>query len=201
MTGQAVVQLLHPLHFVASVMSPHTIQTDPLAWDAVSEPLIGPGYDPSRVVETCQKVLVEVCDTIAKKFLAITDADTGESLVREVVRVHKKYPGENGGDLPDLLIKWVEGRQINAMTSPEIGEIRLDHLPDARTGAHKDYGFFLAVGEGIKHLNGSADEHEVYNWDFAPTALHIMGERTAHGYCRNRHRLPSCHWIEFPESN
>jgi len=118
----------------------------------------------------------EVCDTIAKKFLAITDADTGESLVREVVRVHKKYAGENGGDLPDLLIKWIEGRQINAMTSPEIGEIRLDYLPDARTGAYKDYGFFLAVGEGIKHLNGSADEHEVYNWEFAPTALHIMRE-------------------------
>ena len=132
------------------------------------------GREPKGKVEP--KDYDEVCDTIAKKFLAITDADTGESLVREVVRVHKKYPGENGGDLPDLLIKRVEGRQINAMTSPEIGEIRLDHLPDARTGAHKDYGFFLAVGGGIKHLNGSADEHEVYNWDFAPTALHIMGE-------------------------
>jgi len=117
-----------------------------------------------------------MCDKLEEEFLKITDADTGESLVREVVRVPKKYPGENTGDLPDLLIKWVEGRQINAMKSEDIGEIRLDHLPDARTGAHKDYGFFLAVGEGIRHLDGSEDR-EVYNWDVAPTALHIMGEK------------------------
>jgi arylsulfatase A-like enzyme len=49
-------------------------------------------------------------------------------------------------------------------------------LPDARTGAHKDYGFFLAVGEGIRHLDDSEELREVYNWDVAPTALHIMGE-------------------------
>ena len=132
------------------------------------------GREPNGKVDP--KDYDDLCDKIAEEFLAIKDADTGEPLVREVVRVHEKYPGDNGGDLPDLLVKWVEGRQITAMESPNIGEIRLDHLPDVRTGAHKDYGFFLAVGKGIRHLNGSADLQEVYNWDVAPTALHIMGE-------------------------
>ena len=78
--------------------------------------------------------------------------------------------------MPDLVIKWVEGKSITAMTSPEVGDIYRDHLPDARTGAHKDVGFFLAVGEGIRHVDGQVDGLEqAYNWDVAPTILDYFG--------------------------
>ena len=106
----------------------------------------------------------------------LINPETGDQLVQEVFRPHKKYPGDHTDDLPDLVIKWVPGKDIKVMSSPEVGEIRRDHLPDARTGAHQDVGFFLAVGKGIRHVDGQKEDLEqAYNWDVAPTILQYMG--------------------------
>lgn len=117
-----------------------------------------------------------LCDKIAEQFMELVHPETGEKLVSEIVKPHEKYPGDYSADLPDLVIKWVPGKDITVMTSPEVGEIRRDHLPDARTGAHQDVGFFVAVGEGIRHIDGQKEGLEqAYNWDVAPTVLKYFG--------------------------
>ena len=65
-----------------------------------------------------------LCDKIADQFMELVNPETGDKLVQEVFRPHKKYPGDHTDDLPDLVIKWVPGKDIKVMSSPEVGEIR-----------------------------------------------------------------------------
>ncbi len=117
-----------------------------------------------------------LCQEIAEAFSALTNPESGQPVVSEVVFPHKKYPGDHMDDLPDLVIKWTDDAFIDAMTSPQTGEIRMDNLPDARTGAHKDYGFILAAGRGIRHVDGVRENLRLATTeDVAPTILQYMG--------------------------
>ena len=108
--------------------------------------------------------------------MELKDPETGKQLVSEVVFPHKKYPGDHVADLPDLVIKWNDDMHIQGMVSQKTGEIFMSEIPDARTGAHKDFGFFLAVGDGIRHVNGEKDNlRQAYSEDIAPTILKYMG--------------------------
>jgi predicted AlkP superfamily phosphohydrolase/phosphomutase len=114
-----------------------------------------------------------LCEKIAAEFRELKDPDTGQPLVSEIVFPHKKYPGDHMMDFPDIVIKWVNAAHITAMASPKVGEIRIPDIPDARTGAHNDVGFFLAVGNDVRHDEG--EQPQIYVWDFAPTILRYMG--------------------------
>jgi len=117
-----------------------------------------------------------VCNKIAEEFMELKDPETGKRLVSEVVFPHKKYLGDHMADLPDLVIKWIDDMHIQRMVSQKTGEIFMSEIPDARTGAHKDFGFFLAVGDGIRHVNGEKDNlRQAYSEDIAPTILKYMG--------------------------
>ena len=90
------------------------------------------------------------------------------------------YPGDHVQDLPDIVIKWVDEEFIRAMESPKIGKVEMDSLPDARTGAHKDFGFLLAAGKGIRHVDGEKNSlRQAYSEDIAPTILKYMGLKTS----------------------
>ena len=99
------------------------------------------GREPEGLVDPAD--FDKICDDIAEAFMELKHPDTGENMVREVVRIKEKYKGDGNQDLPDMLVKWVEGAQITKMHSDRVGLIERDHLPDKRTGAHKDFGFFL----------------------------------------------------------
>ena len=117
-----------------------------------------------------------LCEKIGKQFSEMTDPVTGTRLVSEVVFPHKKYFGDYMQDLPDIVIKWVDSQDITSMQSPETGLIEMPTLPDARTGAHKDCGFFLAVGDGFRQIDGEKETLRLAeNHDFAPTVLKYMG--------------------------
>ena len=132
------------------------------------------GREPKGKVEPAD--YDDLCNKIEEEFLELKHPDTGKNIVSEVVRPHKKYPGDHMLDLPDLVIKWADDDFINAMVSPKTGEIRMDTLPDARTGAHKDIGFFLVAGKGIRNVDEDKDNlRPAYNWDVAPTILKYMG--------------------------
>jgi predicted AlkP superfamily phosphohydrolase/phosphomutase len=132
------------------------------------------GREPNGRVEPAE--YDKICNSIAEDFKALRDPDTGKPLVSEVVYPHKKYLGDHMQDLPDVVIKWVDDIHIQKMTSPKTGEISMPDLPDARTGAHKDVGFFLAVGEGIRHADGEKEDlRQAFNEDVAPTILKYMG--------------------------
>ncbi len=115
-----------------------------------------------------------LCDEIADAFMALTNPDNGERLVQDVIRVREKYAGDGNQDLPDLLVKWVEGKPITKVYSERVGLIERDHLPDKRTGAHKDYGFFIISGNGIQKQGQF--NRPIHNWDVAPTLLYLLDE-------------------------
>ncbi|MBW2428018.1 MAG: alkaline phosphatase family protein [Deltaproteobacteria bacterium] len=118
----------------------------------------------------------DLCNKIAEEFMELKNPDNGKSIVSEVVFPHKKYPGDHVQDLPDIVIKWVDEEFIRAMESPKIGKVEIDSLPDARTGAHKDFGFLLAAGKGIRHVDGEKNSlRQAYSEDIAPTILKYMG--------------------------
>jgi predicted AlkP superfamily phosphohydrolase/phosphomutase len=130
------------------------------------------GREPAGLVEP--KDYDKICDEIADIFIELKHPDTGADIVREVIRVPQKYDGDGNQDFPDLLVKWVEGQPITKMQSDRVGLIERDHLPDKRTGAHKDFGFFLISGDVIQKQGRFTEQ--IYNWDVAPTILYLRGE-------------------------
>jgi predicted AlkP superfamily phosphohydrolase/phosphomutase len=130
------------------------------------------GREPSGLVEAQE--YDKVCDEIKDAFMELKNPDTGEDVVKEVVRVRKKYSGDGNQDLPDLLVKWIEERPVTRIQSDRVGIIERDHLPDKRTGAHTDYGFFLISGDDVQRQVKFSEP--MYNWDVAPTLLYLMGE-------------------------
>lgn len=114
-----------------------------------------------------------IIDKIEEACMDLINKDTGEKAVREVVRVRKKYEGPNNIDLPDVLIKWTEGKPIYRLYSERFGLIEKDHLPDKRTGAHRDFGFFIGCGKDFLSCS-TKNLEQMYNWDVAPTIMHLM---------------------------
>ncbi|MBN1493521.1 MAG: alkaline phosphatase family protein [Candidatus Omnitrophica bacterium] len=130
------------------------------------------GREPSGLLDPAEYNTVS--DDIAKAFIELKDPDTGNSVVSDVIRVREKYSGDHDHDFPDLVIKWNGTSPITKICSDRVGLIERDHLPDKRSGAHTDQGFFLIAGKGIRRqasLNG-----QMYIWDIAPTLLYLMGE-------------------------
>ena len=132
------------------------------------------GREPNGIVEPGEEY-DSLLDRVEAELLQIVDMDMNEPAVEEVVRVREKYKGdENIEDLPDLLIRWKPGSLMRRMKSPSIGVIERDHLPDKRTGAHADFGFFSACGPGIVVHDEPLQPAE--NWDVAPTVFALFGQ-------------------------
>ncbi len=102
---------------------------------------------------------------LTEDLLAITNLDSNERLVEEVIRPSDHYSGEFMDRLPDLLVTWNRSGPINNIQSDKIGTIRRA-FPDARRGDHTPFGYFLAAGDGIdaQVLNDRVD-----TIDFFPT--------------------------------
>ena len=115
----------------------------------------------------------KVCQELTDALLSLTLPESGQAAVKEVVRVHQKYPGKNNADLPDLVIKWNDENPIKGVESELAGVISRDHLPDKRTGAHRDVGFLMARGPD---LPAGITLEPLFNWDVAPTVLSWLGE-------------------------
>lgn len=115
----------------------------------------------------------EVCATIQKEALALVDAATGKSPVKEVVKTREKYHGDQIDELPDLIIKWQGDAPVTAIESATAGKI-MGTLPDKRTGAHFTDGFIIASGP---HFQKAGELARGNIMDIAPTILHYLGQR------------------------
>lgn len=114
---------------------------------------------------------------VAEGISDFVDADSGEPVVREVVRSRDVFPpGACGGDLPDLLVLWSDtpaaGHRL--LTSPRFGEVAWPdpgRNPDGRSGNHRPEGFVIVAGGAV--TPGSRLEGDVR--DLAPTACSFLG--------------------------
>ena len=118
-----------------------------------------------------------LCDEIAEGLASFVDADTGASIVRDVARADRLWPGgARRHDLPDLLIRWAETpmaahRRIVSSRYGAIDFARPGRNASGRSGNHRPHGFVLAAGPGVEPaaLEGAGI------MDLAPTVYRLLG--------------------------
>jgi predicted AlkP superfamily phosphohydrolase/phosphomutase len=113
----------------------------------------------------------EACRDLAAALAELTDPDSGQRVVSEVLSADQAFPGERRGHLPDLIVLWDPARPISALASDRIGVVR-GASPDPRPGTHTGPGFVLMSGAGIAAGRTIEDAHI---FDLAPTLLHRLG--------------------------
>jgi predicted AlkP superfamily phosphohydrolase/phosphomutase len=112
-----------------------------------------------------------VCQSITRDLLDVKNADTGKSVIKEVVRVSEECHGDRLATLPDLLAVWSRDAPIRAVTSPKIGVVTANRVIGARTGDHNPDCVFFAQGPGVPRT-GRLDSVAVE--DIAPTIALLL---------------------------
>lgn len=119
----------------------------------------------------------EVAAQIAHGLASFVDADSGEPVVRETVRVEHRLPeGPGRASLPDLIIDWstTPAARHRRISSPRFGEIDWPtpgRHPSGRSGNHRSEGFYLALGTGLSP--GAGPQGDIL--DLAPTVMNRLG--------------------------
>ena len=119
----------------------------------------------------------ELCHTIMEGLSTFSDADSGEPVVRDIMRGSELCPGESTRTyLPDLLIRWTDSPAADhrLIASPAHGSIPWPTAginPDGRSGNHRPEGFVLATGSGIPQGMEAKNPHIL---DLAPTVCSLL---------------------------
>jgi predicted AlkP superfamily phosphohydrolase/phosphomutase len=113
----------------------------------------------------------ELCDRLTDQLRAVVNEETGEPVIRDVIRTRDRYAGPASDRLPDLLVTWNRTAPIRGVTSPHIGRLRHPH-PPIRTGDHRPDGMVVLAAPGMKarRLN-----HEIDVTELAPSIASLMG--------------------------
>ena len=128
-----------------------------------------------------------LAEAIEAELQELRDPETGEPVVKQVLRVDELYPGPARERLPDLIVLWREGyiaRTDSRETSTEaqrgeqvvpiagVGDMeRLISLE--QSGSHTAEGILIAHGEGVA---GPGEIEGARLVDLAPTMLHLLGQ-------------------------
>lgn len=112
-----------------------------------------------------------LCAALSDDLRALVNVDTGEPVVRAVLRTSELYRGPYLEALPDLLVEWNRTAPILHIDSPKTGRIDAPTV-SPRTGDHVASGLFFAFGPSVtpQPLN-----QPVSILDFAPTVGALLG--------------------------
>ena len=111
------------------------------------------------------------CDQLTQDLQELVNLDSGEPLVKEVIRVRDVYKGQYADKLPDLLVRWNRRVPINWISSPKIGKIKNESLGN-RTGDHTQNALFFAQGPRI---NPGRPLHATPIEAIAPSIAALLG--------------------------
>ncbi|MGB3571834.1 MAG: nucleotide pyrophosphatase, partial [Phormidesmis sp.] len=125
------------------------------------------GREPNGIVDPSD--YDSLCVELTEKLMQLTDARTGNPIVKEVVKT-RKSAADNSPNLPDpdLVILWNE-TPTDVIDSPDYG--RIGPVTYYRPGGHRAPGWLIAIGDGIEpgsHLSPGAAI------DIGPTILEVM---------------------------
>ncbi|HUO82077.1 MAG TPA: alkaline phosphatase family protein [Gammaproteobacteria bacterium] len=120
---------------------------------------VSPGADYDRL-----------CAALASDLGEIVNQDTGEPLVRAVVRTDSLFEGPHVRDLPDLNVVWNRETPVRRIQSPKIGVIERRYEGN-RTGDHRSKGLFIMRGAGIP----GGKQPPISAMDLAPTICRWLG--------------------------
>lgn len=112
-----------------------------------------------------------LCHDLSVALGAVTDADTGRSVVERIVRCDELLGHPTEGSLPDLCVVWNDGQPVRRLHLAGYGTVDAART-DPRTGQHRHIGFMVGAGPGIEP---SRKEGAGNLLDVAPTALALLG--------------------------
>jgi predicted AlkP superfamily phosphohydrolase/phosphomutase len=114
----------------------------------------------------------EVLQRLGRDLLEVINVDTGDPVVRSVVRTDAAYDRGTDDRLPDLLVDWDHGAPVDTVWSTKVG---LLHGPFGqwRTGDHVPDGLLIAIGGGAKEAGASAAPIDMA--DLAPSICARFG--------------------------
>ncbi|MDY7020161.1 MAG: alkaline phosphatase family protein, partial [Cyanobacteriota bacterium] len=128
------------------------------------------GREPQGLIQPGQEYEA-VCESLCQDLRALVNEETGEPLIRNILKSSDIYQGDYPIGYPDLLFEWNRNTSISSVYSQKIGTIKKVYW-DSRTGDHKGGGLFVVTGSGIKP--GQVEQRSSIV-DFAPTVASILG--------------------------
>lgn len=111
------------------------------------------------------------CALLEADLRAFINVDTGEPVVRRVLRTSEIYHGPMTDRLPDLMVEWNHRAPISRVHSKKTGEIAGESTR-CRTGDHSSQGIFAVAGPSI--VRGPVMQ-PVSVMDFGPTIADRLG--------------------------
>lgn len=113
----------------------------------------------------------QFCAALTADLIEIVNLETGQPVVKEVLRTADHYAGDYLNDLPDLIVRYHREAPIRRIHSAKVGTIE-GHSLASRTGDHRPQGLFFASGPAVRpgHLN-----QPVSVMDLAPTLAAWLG--------------------------
>ena len=120
----------------------------------------------------------KLCEQLCEALYALKNPESGEPVVREILKTRDHYSGPFLQRLPDLLVTWNRSHAINFIESEQVGLIDTQGLDmHTRTGDHRIKGRFFGVSEAWPACHLS---HPVNTEDLAPTLAALLGVELEH---------------------
>jgi predicted AlkP superfamily phosphohydrolase/phosphomutase len=129
----------------------------------------------------------KLCDELEQHLLSLHDRDSGQFIVRKVIRAWQEAPADAPARdvLPDLVVIWnncstAECRCIVSGRLPGFAMPVPDHNSSGRSGNHAGEGWFVVHGPGLVHGTHSAPDTTGQTGlgtirDLAPTIFKTLG--------------------------
>jgi len=146
--------------------------TESIDWErSVAFSLSEPGHSFVQLTNPDAPGAAALRDEIAAELRRVTEADSGERAIVDIQRRDDVTSGPNAWTLPDLSIRWDEGRYLGRIRHPRLGILEND-IGRGLVSEHSDLGFVIGAGPGIRRR----DDEVAGRWaDVAPTLLHLHG--------------------------
>jgi predicted AlkP superfamily phosphohydrolase/phosphomutase len=158
------------LHWAASKIAWSHTQVFDLPTDSLGFLRVNlKGREPNGIVEPGGEY-DELCQRTRKVLQQLVLPNTGQKVVRRIFFTDEIFPGTERDRLPDMIVDWNDGTEINAAYSRQAGTVA-GRLPDPRQGNHRPEGFAIVYCSTVKR--GYVSEGHIL--DIAPTILHWFG--------------------------
>ncbi len=128
------------------------------------------GREPAGRV-TPGKDYERLCASLSEDLMAFTNVETGQTLIKRILRSADLYQGENLHQLPDLLLEWNRSAPVNRIHSPKTGALE-GVYKKSRTGDHTAEGLCFLGGPNV--VPGQLDRR-LSVMDLAPTLAALTG--------------------------
>ncbi len=129
------------------------------------------GREPNGIVEPGEEY-ESLRDTIRHELLNLKDPDSGEAVVKEVLKKEEVYSGKYMDILPDLVCRIDNIECLEIIPSDNNNDSLFTTQNLKRSGTHAKDGIIFAKGNGIK---GSYTINKAEIIDLMPTILYILG--------------------------